>query len=476
MLDPAPLYHRVSEQIHELIRGGTLRPGDRVPSVRRLSHQQGISISTVLQAYQRLEDIGVIESRPQSGYYVRASSLQMPEPEPQPSLPPVRALSVEVNTLVEAVLAAAVDPKMISFGSACPSGELFPLEKVRRALASRARRDRATLGRYGLPPGSALLRRAVARRALEWGCRLDYRNIVTTNGCMEAINLALRALTRAGDMVAIESPAYYGFLQILESLGLRALEISTHPRHGLSLEALELALAEHDIKAVLAMPSVSNPLGATMPDAAKKRLVELLAARRVPLIEDNIYGDLAYAGPSPRAAKSFDRTGNVILASSFSKTLAPGLKVGWIEPGRWGERIRTMKFVASGGQTELTEMAVAELIGSSGYERLQRQLRRRFETHVDAARSAIAAYFPRGTKVTRPSGGFVLWVEMPAGCDSVELFRRALEHGISIAPGPMFSATHRHRNCMRLSIGEIWSERIERALAELGRLAHALAS
>jgi DNA-binding transcriptional MocR family regulator len=471
MLESAPLYRQVADQIHALIRAGTLRPGERVPSVRRLSRQQAVSIATVLQAYQRLEDAGVIEARPQSGYYVKRAS--RPVEEPAPSRPPQRALAVEVNALADAMLAAGLDPKMVSFGSACPSGDLFPLERIRRVLSSRARRDRLALGRYGLPPGTEALRRAIARRALEWGCRIDHRNLVLTNGCMEALNLCLRAVTRPGDTVALESPTYYGFLQILQALGLKALEIPTHPRNGMSLEALEVALQAHDVKAVLVMPNVSNPIGATMSDAVKRRLVEMLAARGVPLIEDHIYSELAYDTTARRAAKCFDRAGNVMLCSSFSKTLAPGLKAGFVEPGRWRDAIRTLKFVSSGGNSELVELTLAEVLESAGYERSLRQLRRRCEQQVDAARGVIAESFPRGTKVTRPTGGFILWVELPRDCDSITLFEKLLERGISVAPGPMFSASQRYRNCLRISVGHVWAERTEKALREVGKQARA---
>jgi DNA-binding transcriptional MocR family regulator len=469
MLDTAPLYRQVADQIDALIRAGTLRPGERVPSVRRLSRQQGVSVATVLQAYQRLEDRGVIEARPQSGYYVKRAARLVEEPAP--SKPPRRALAVEVNALADLMLAAGQDSGMVSFGSACPAGEMFPLERVRRVLSSRARRDRQALGRYGLPPGTEALRRAIARRALEWGCRIDHRNLVITNGCMEAINLCLRAVTRPGDTVALESPTYYGFLQILQSLGLKALEIPTHPRNGISLDALQVALEAHTIGAVLVMPNVSNPIGATMSEQAKKRLVEMLAARNVPLIEDHIYAELAYDSAARRAAKCFDRTGNVLLCSSFSKTLAPGLKSGFIEPGRWRDAVRTLKWVASGGNSEVVELALAELLESGGYERSLRQLRRRCEQQIDAARGVMAESFPRGTKVTRPTGGFILWVELPRGGDSIALFEKLLERGISIAPGPMFSASQRYRSCMRVSVGHVWTERTEKALREVGRLA-----
>ena len=469
MSESVPLYHRVADQIQELILAGTLRAGDRVPSVRRLSRQQNISVSTVLEAYRRLEDSGVIEARPQAGFFVRRAPASVAEPES--SRPPKRAVTVEVNALVDMVFSFARDPDVVAFGSACPSGELFALDRVRRVMMGQLKSEQGVLGRYGMPPGTEKLRRAVARRALEWGCRIDYRNLVTTTGCMEAINLCLRAVTRPGDLVALESPTYYGFLQILQSLGLRALEIPTHPRAGMSLEALELALAEHPVKAVIAMPNVSNPLGFSMSEAAKKRLVELLASRHVPLIEDHIYADLCFGSQPARAAKAFDRTGNVMLCGSFSKTVSPGLKAGWVEPARWTDRVRILKFVSSGGQNELAELTIAELLESGGYERSLRQLRRRFEAHVNAAREVIAETFPRGTRVTQPSGGYIIWIEMPQACSSVALFERVLQHGITIAPGPMFSASQRYANCLRVSLGQLWSERQELALRRVGAIA-----
>jgi DNA-binding transcriptional MocR family regulator len=469
MLDAGPLYQQVADAIGGLIAAGTLRTGDRVPSVRRLSQQRRVSVSTVLQAYKQLEDAGLIEARPQSGYYVKRRAL--PAAEPELSRPPQRALAVEVNALADVVLRAVQDAQVVPLASACARADPFPPERIRRVLAARARRSRDVMGRYGGPPGSAELRRAVARRALEWGCHLDYRNLVTTSGCMEAINLALRAVTRPGDTVALESPTYFGFLQILESLGLRALEIPTHPRTGISLDALEIALRTHDVKAAIVMPTVSNPIGATMTDRAKERLVALLAARRVPLIEDHVYAELYSGARAPRAAKSYDRAGNVMLCGSFTKTLAPGLKAGWIEPGRWQDRVRMLKFIASGGHNELVELTLADVLESGGYERSLRQLRRQNALQVENARRVIAESFPRGTRVTQPTGGYILWVELPKRCDSIALFEKLLERRICIAPGPMFSATGRYRNCLRISAVHPWTERVEKAMREVGRVA-----
>jgi DNA-binding transcriptional MocR family regulator len=219
------------------------------------------------------------------------------------------------------------------------------------------------------------------------------------------------------------------------------------------------------------MPTVSNPIGATMTDRAKERLVALLAARRVPLIEDHVYAELYSGARAPRAAKSYDRAGNVMLCGSFTKTLAPGLKAGWIEPGRWQDRVRMLKFIASGGHNELVELTLADVLESGGYERSLRQLRRQNALQVENARRVIAESFPRGTRVTQPTGGYILWVELPKRCDSIALFEKLLERRICIAPGPMFSATGRYRNCLRISAVHPWTERVEKAMREVGRVA-----
>lgn len=468
MADARPLYQQLAEQVHALIRAGTLRAGERVPSVRGLSRQQGVSISTVLQAYAQLEAAGAIEARPQSGYYVRATRALLAEPQAEPSLPPVRALSLETSALADAVRAADADPALLSFAGTLPAAAVFPLERVARALAAQARNAPASLGRLRAPAGSERLRRAVARRALDWGCRLDHRDLVITAGGGEALQLALRAVTRPGDMVAVEAPTSAGILQALESLGLRALEIPAHPRTGLALEALEVALSEYDVRAALVMPSVSDPLGATMPDSAKRALVALLAARGIPLIEDNPGGELAFGAVTPRAAKSFDRDEGVMLCGSLCGTLAPGLGVGWIAPGRWGARVRAMKSAAGDGPAAPIEAAAADLLLTRARDRELRALRLRFESNADTARASIADTFPQGTRVTRPDGGFQLWVELPTACDTVELFRQLLGQGIAIAPGPVFSAARRFRNCLRLSVGDLWEARHRRALADIG--------
>lgn len=476
---PAPaggdmLYEQVAQKLQEQVANGVYRQGERVPSVRRLSDQLDVSISTVIEAYRRLESQGVLEARPQSGYYVRAR-LWQPPAQPEISRPHSSPTVVNVNSLALKLLRATRDPEVLQLGVAVPHPDLLPIKALNGILARIARRDTGRGGSYDFPPGSLELRRQIARRALDAGCTLSPEDIVTTSGCQEALSLCLRAVAKPGDTVAIESPVFYGTLQTIEQLGLKAIEIPTCPRKGISIEALALALDRWKISACLIVPNFSNPTGAVMPEERKKRLVQLLAEREVPLIEDDIYGDLAHSAPRPKAAKSYDRKGLVMLCSSFSKTLAPGYRVGWVVPGRWHEQIEHLKYVNTMATATLPQLAIAEFLERGGYDHYLRKTRVLYAQGIERMTHAIARYFPDGSRVTQPAGGFVLWVELPKKVDSFELQRRALARKISIVPGPLFSPKQAYRNCIRLTCALPWDERLERALVTLGRMAEELA-
>jgi DNA-binding transcriptional MocR family regulator len=441
-----------------------------LPSVRRLSHQRRISVSTVLQAYLLLEARGVVETRPQSGHYVKAARGSL-LPEPRPSRLASQATRVSVSDLVARMYRAAADPTIVPLGGAHLSTSLLPTDKINRCASVVARTGGGATVAYDLPPGCLALRRQIARRAADWGVALAPDDLVTTIGAMEALHLCLRAVARAGDTIAIESPAYYGLLQLIEELGLRAIEIPAHPATGMDLDLLEEALRQHRIKACLAVTNFSNPIGSLMPDDAKRTLVQMLARREIPLIEDDIYGDLYFGQARPRPAKAFDGDGLVMLCSSFSKTIAPGYRVGYVAPGRYRERVERLKFVQTVATPTLPQMAIADFLENGGYDRNLRRLRRSLAHQVARMSEAIAEHFPRGTRISRPQGGFVLWVELPPGKSALELHARGLRQGISVAPGPIFSAKQRFSNCIRVSCGNPWSELIDRSVRTLGRIA-----
>ncbi|WP_257451364.1 aminotransferase-like domain-containing protein [Archangium lipolyticum] len=468
------LYEQVAERLGEAIAAGTLRAGDRLPSVRQLSASERVSVSTVLQAYLHLESLGLIETRPQSGHYVRQRERPLPA-EPQVSRPAALATPVSVSALVARVYRAANDPRIVPLGAALPSSALLPTRRLNRELAAIAREAGEVAIEYDMPPGCLALRQQVARRSLDWGCPLAPEDFVMTCGASEALHLSLFAVARPGDTVAIESPAYYGTLQAIEAQGLRALEIPSHPRHGMELDALEAALTKRKVAAVLVVPSFSNPLGSCMPEENRQRLVEMLAGRGIPLIEDDIYGDLHFGPRRPRPAKAHDKEGLVLLCGSFSKTLAPGYRVGWVAPGRFREKVELLKFAQTVATPTLPQLAIAAFLRDGGYDRHLRTLRRRLEAQVRQVVEAVGEHFPEGTRATRPEGGSLLWVELPRKVDALVLHARALEAGISIAPGPIFSAQKRYGNFIRLSCGFPWSPRLEGALATLGCLARNMA-
>lgn len=463
------LYQQVALRISELIEHGTLRPGERVPSVRKCSEQQSVSIATVTQAYRLLENRGLIEARPQSGYYVR-SRRWTPAPEPGVSRPAPRAVNLKVSELIMQVIKAGRDPRLVRLGASLPSPELYPLKELHRAMSSVGRRWPVAANSYDPPPGNRDLRVEVARRAMEAGCTLAPDDIITTIGVTEALNLCLRAVAKPGDVIAIESPAFFGVLQIIESLGMRVCEIPTFPRHGVCLDELAARLKSCRIKACVFTPNFSNPLGSCMPDEKKRELVRLLARHEVPLIEDDLYGNLPFGPARPKVAKAFDEKGWVMLCDSFTKTLSPGYRVGWVAPGRFKAKVEFLKFVNTAASPSLPQMAIAEFLRNGSFDHHLRKIRRLYATQAQRMSEAVSRYFPAGTKVTRPTGGMCLWIELPGQIDALKVYQRALASKISTAPGPIFSPKQKFQNCIRLNIGNPWSETIESAVRELGRI------
>lgn len=470
--DDALLYERLAAELAESIVKGALRPGDRLPSVRLLSSQRHVSVSTVLQALVLLESQGLIEVRPRSGHYVRPRrALELAEP--RAALRATSPARVQVGSGIAALVSSMRDPQVVPLGSASLAPDLLPLATLNRMLAQGAREIRHAGGNYDGPDGLLTLRRQLARRSISWGAPLSEDDFIVTVGATEALNLCLRAVSKPGDTVIVESPTYFGLLQLIEELSLKAIEVPTSPRTGIELDALEQVLKERpDAKAVLAMPTVSNPLGSVMPDENKRALVELLARHDVPLIEDDAYGELVFESPRPRPARAWDHKGRVLLCGSISKTLAPGYRIGWVAPGIYRERVERLKFSSTLATPTLTQMAVAEFFASGGYDRHLRRLRGTLQHQTQRMREAIAEHFPEGTRVSDPQGGFVLWVELPQGCDSYELQARALERRIAIAPGPIFSVRRRFEACLRITCGLPWTPELAQAVQTIGDLAH----
>jgi len=463
------LYLYIAEAIEQQILDNVLHVGDRLPSVRNLSVHHNVSVGTALQAYYHLEGKGLIESRPQSGYFVRFNPARFPQ-RPEKSRPSHALRTKNVDAIISEVYDDWTDQRVTRFSLSVPAPEILPLAALNKAMLQAVRELPACGTSYEPVKGNALLRRQIARWALNWEGRLGEEDLITTAGCMNAISYCLMALTQRGDTIAVESPAYFGTLRLLNSLGLRVLELPTHPDTGVDPDDVKKALQRYDLKACLFVTNFSNPLGFCIPDEQKKALVDLLEFHGVPLIEDDLYGDVYFGKKRPKSCKSFDESGNVLWCSSISKTLAPGYRVGWVAPGKHYDQIKRLKLYHSITSAALEQAAIANFLATGRYEHHLRRLRSTLHSNSLHYIRAVGDFFPEGTKVSHPAGGFILWVELPRQVDTYQLYQEAILHKISIAPGAMFSLQDRYQNCMRLSFGMPWTPELERSLKKLGTL------
>lgn len=463
-------YQAVEKRIMSMIDSGALALGDRLPSLRSLSSKLGVSISTINQAYLELECKAVIEARPRSGFFVRQRSTRLPRTEsaPTPMEKPRAVTRIGlIQTVLESVGAGAWTPLDV----VAPAPELLPLRELARITAAVVRDDPARAMGYAPIPGDPQLIRQIAYRSMELGIPAAPDDPIITAGCMEALYLALRSVCRRGDTVLIQSPTYYCFLQLLETLGLRTIEIPSDPKQGVSPAALDKALNTFDISACVLAPNFNNPDSSLTPDEAKKGIVVMLAERAIPLVEDDVSTDLHFSLKRPGTYKQFDRKGLVLLCSSFSKTIASGYRVGWLLPGQFRQKILEIKATTNVCTSAPAQMAIAEYLRQGKMERHLKKLRTALEKQMDTMQLHLLRHFPDGTRVTHPTGGAVLWLELPQQVDAVELFYQARAKNVGIAPGAIFSTQDKFANYVRITYGSPWSKEQETAVRILGELA-----
>ena len=464
----SPLYEQVAAEFRHKIELGVLRVGDKLPSVRALRSGRRVSTATVMEAYLRLERDGYVQVRDRSGFYVAQPPMRA-IPPPSTGRAVAAPAPVGISSLVAEVLSQVGSHKLVPLGVSTLDASLLPMPRLNRAFRRALARWPLHSAYYSDLSGHGGLRRQIARRALALGTATDADEVVVTAGGLDGLNLALRAVASPGDVVAVESPTYFGVLQAVEAVGLRALEIPADPRSGIDLALLEHAIKRHRVKAVLVMTTCHNPLGVVMSDAAKQELVALTARHGVPLVEDGAYAELAFDERHRRPAKAFDQKGLVVFCGSFSKVLAPGLRLGWLEGGRFTERIKGYKGILSLMTSALPQLAVAELLETRYYDRHIKRLRLRVAEQTRLYARALRDTLPPGTRMTSPAGGNLLWVQLP-GADGTAVYRRMLQDGIGVFPGEIFSLRGKHRGFLRISCGAPWSPAIERAIDLLGKV------
>lgn len=463
-------YVEVADRIETLIEKKALKVGDKLLSVRALSKEQGISVSTAFQAYYFLESKGLIEARPQSGYYVKFSP-QHTFDMPACCEPSDEALPVSIDEMISSVYHDLRSPKLISFSLSAPHPSLLPSAKLNKSVMHSLRNSPDHCLNYEHIQGNESLRKQIARLSFNWGGTLSEDDVVITAGCMEALSFCLRAVTKPGDAVATESPTFYGIFRVMQSLGLKVVEVPTDPVTGVDINYLTQAIPRFNIKACLFVCNFNNPIGSCVPDDKKKELVEMLAQKEIPLIEDDIYGEMYFGKSRPKTCKTFDKKGLVLHCGSFSKSLAPGYRIGWTSPGRFKNEVIQLKRMNNISTNTLAQAAIAHFLQNGRYELHLRHLRKALHTQCLRYLQAVTQFFPQDTRITRPEGGFVLWVEMQHG-DGYKLHKRALKHQIGIAPGQIFSSQGQFHNYFRLSYGLPWSDTVENGLKTLGQLMH----
>ncbi|ABE29162.1 aminotransferase class I and II family protein [Paraburkholderia xenovorans LB400] len=472
------LYEKLAEDIETSIRQGVYRHGERLPSVRQISQQHRISVTTAIRAYLLLESRGLVTSRPQSGYFVnRRDESERKALELRPSKPIPISSPVDVSRLVLSTLRSIGVDDAVPLGSPYPDPSLFPFERINR-YAYDAGRGKAQWGvTDALPPGNAKLVRQIARRYLENGMAVDPNEIIITVGATEAINLCLQAVAKPGDVIAVESPTFYAMLHAIERMGMKAIEVSTHPEHGIDIEALAAIVESQPIAACMVMPNFQNPLGFLMPDERKRELVELLTKRNIPVIENGVYNELHFDSPHPSTLKSFDTKGLVLHCSSFSKSLTSAYRIGWALPGRYRDQVEKLKFLNTLTSPSIPQLAIAEFLERDGFEHHLRKVRKAYAQQANLMKAIVSRFFPEGTRMSNPAGGYVLWVELPPRVDSMRLYKLALDQGITIGPGYMFSVSETtYRNFIRLNYSSPWSGEIEQAVITVGKLVSMCAS
>jgi DNA-binding transcriptional MocR family regulator len=463
------LYLQVAGGLEKMINEEILRIGDKLPSVRVLSEEYGISMGTAFQAYYHLEGKGLIESRPKSGYYVRFSHKRFPG-LPQLTQPDPSSHEVSVKEMIASIYKDITADNVINLALAVPDISLLPVAKMNKAVVQALRHHKDHCIGYEHTQGNMELRRQIAKLAFNWGGKISHEEIVVTSGCLEAITLCLRAVTKPGDTVAVETPTYFGIYQVIESLGLKVVEIATDPETGVDVDCLERMIKKFPVKACLFVPNYNNPLGSCMPDENKKKLVDLISKHNIPLIEDDIYGELYFGKTRPKTCRFFDKKGLVMHCSSLSKSLAPGYRVGWAIPGKFTEEVKQLKRIHNISCPTVTQVAMANFLKNGRYEYHLKNLRRALHTQSLKYLQAIIDYFPPETKVSRPHGGFIIWLELNKQVDAFKLRAEAMKHQISFVPGKIFSSGNNYTNFIRLSFGKPWSKDVDYGLMMLGRL------
>ncbi|TKC62388.1 PLP-dependent aminotransferase family protein [Pedobacter hiemivivus] len=463
-------YEEIVDKIQSIIKNLNLKPGDRVPSLRQVCKELEVSLATALQAYRTLEAKGLVISRPKSGYFVNATTknnlIQKPHNDKYIPLP----INVTLNTMIANMLVNMKQFGLVNFFIFAPVNELLPISRISKAVRDALKDTNSDSFQYPLIEGHPRLVKQIARQTFDWELSLSTEHVLVTNGCTEAINLCLDAIAQPGDIILIESPAPYGILQSLALRNLLALEVPVHPETGLYLDQLEFAIAQHKVTACVLTTVINAPMGCAMPKENILKLLEILKKNNIPLIEDDALGDLSFTHPRPLPAKAYDLDNNVLYCTSFSKSLGPGFRIGWVSGGKYHEKIKRLKYMSNFFTNGILQDAIGRFLETGLYNSHLKRMKTAMQQNLARYMDSINNHYPPDIKISTPKGGLCLWMELPAHIDALELQRRAIDQGIGICPGQIFTASNQYNNFIRLNYCLLWTPKIDKHLKKLGTL------
>ena len=459
-------YLTLAKQLQQRIELGEIHPGTRIPSIRALSQQHNLSKNTVIRALSELEDQQLIEARPRQGFIVCP---------PQQTTTELAPRKVQLGATAFSVLGDANQPGKLALGSAYPDARWptvsWYYQQQARTAKRWAQQAYKRQSHYSTPPGDPELRRVLADyfNATTFSCNSE--EIVITQGTQEAVSLCLHAVAEPGDIIAVESPCYYGTLQCIEALGLRVLELPSDPLNGTNINALENALKQWPIKAVLTNPSFNNPLGFSLSLQNRQRLIQLANQWDIAIIEDDVAGELSYNNQRPSPLKALDTQQRVLYCGSLSKTIDVDIRLGWVLPGRYYDPINYYKFVTSIACPALTQQSIAELLKGRRYRRHLKQITTAYAERCQHLTEDVYQHWPKETILIQPQGGILQWFELNKTVDSDQLFQSALKQGIGIAPGNLFCADQRFNHHIRLCFAHYTRTKEQlKAIVSLGEM------
>jgi 2-aminoadipate transaminase len=471
-----PLYVQLRDQLRALVHSGELRSGDRIPASRELAGRLGVHRTTVANAYAELESEGLIQGHVGRGTFICGAPVRQFSPPPRTNGDggSLRWEALFADDRAEEVLSRAmpdVPPGTIAFTAARPPEELFPVEEFRRCLNAVMRREGRRVLQIGSTDGYSSLKSSLIDLLREEGLNVRREQLLITDGCQQAIDLACKAFLRPGDSVAFENPAYPGAIAIFAGARVRTLAVGvetdrTRAGHvGLDVDALEMVLLQNRVKFIFVTPDFHNPTGTALPVPERRRLLELAIKYQVPVIEDAIYSRLRLRGHAIPSLKELDTAGNVIQIDSFSKIAFPGLRVGWCIGAEAAiERLRLVKQSTDLHTDQLSQAAMAEFIRRGFMSRHLMRMRRVYRSRLEAMEEALEKHMPESTTWTLPEGGMTIWVTLPPGFDAGELLIHARERGVLFLPGRYFYAQNPRPNTLRLGFASVDEKKIARGI------------